>query len=239
MLLQATLNGPFTKADHPGIPESVEELVEDAVACVAAGARAFHIHPRDTDGSERLDSQVVDHVVSNVKAACGVPVAVTTGEWIEPDLKRRSEFIRRWRSPDYTSVNLSEAGSVDIMRVCLEAGIGIEAGICTVEDAEKLVESGLGPRLTRIMIEPVEVPVADAIALVDDIHSVIDLHGLTAPRLQHGDGEATWVLLADAVRRGIDTRIGLEDTFYDPDGTLTSGNSALVRAAVQLGAGSV
>jgi uncharacterized protein (DUF849 family) len=172
-----------------------------------------------------------------VKAACGEAVGVTTGEWIEPDLKRRVDLIRRWRTPDYTSVNLSEPGFVDVMRACLEAGIGIEAGVCTVEDAERLVDCGLGPRLTRIMIEPVEVPAADAVALVDAIHAVLDLHDLSAPRLQHGDGEATWVLLTDAVRRGIDTRIGLEDTFYDPDGTLTVGNSALVRAAVQLGAG--
>ena len=47
------------------------------------------------------------------------------------------------------------------------------------------------------------------------------------------------MLLSDAVRRGIDTRIGLEDTLYDPDGTLTAGNSALVAAAVLLGAGGV
>lgn len=39
MLLQATLNGEFTKAHHPAIPESVDELVTDALACVAAGAR--------------------------------------------------------------------------------------------------------------------------------------------------------------------------------------------------------
>jgi hypothetical protein len=33
-----------------------------------------------------------------------------------------------------------------------------------------------------------------------------------APLLQHGDGAATWPLLEDAVRQGLDTRIGLEDT---------------------------
>jgi uncharacterized protein (DUF849 family) len=239
MLLQATLNGPYTKADHPHVPELMEELARDAVNCVSAGARAFHIHPRDADRRERLDPDVVNHVVSTVKAACGMPVGVTTGEWIEPDVTRRCDFIRRWHAPDYTSVNLSEPGSVEVMRACLEVGIGIEAGVCTVEDAEKLVESELGPRVTRIMIEPVDVPAGDAVALVDAIHSVLDLHGLVAPRLQHGDGEATWVLLTDAVRRGIDTRIGLEDTFYEPDGTLTAGNSALVAAAVVLGAGGV
>jgi uncharacterized protein (DUF849 family) len=237
MLLQAALNGPYTKAHHPAVPESAEELARDARDCVAACARAFHLHPRDADGRERLRADVVDSVVVAVKAACGVPVGVTTGEWIEPDIQRRVELIRSWRTPDYTSVNLSEPGSIEIMRACLEAGVGIEAGLVSVEDARKLAASGLGSRLTRVMIEPVEVPAADAVALVGDIHAVLDRHGLTAPRLQHGDGEATWVLLADAVRRGIDTRIGLEDTRYQPDGTLTAGNAALVRAAVQLGAG--
>jgi hypothetical protein len=43
-----------------------------------------------------------------------------------------------------------------------------------------------------------------------------DRLGLEASRLQHGDGDATWVLLSDAIRRGIATRIGLEDTLYEP-----------------------
>ena len=46
------------------------------------------------------------------------------------------------------------------------------------------------------------------------------------------------MLLRDAIRRGIDTRIGLEDTDAGPDGVRTAGNEALVRAARELGAGS-
>jgi uncharacterized protein (DUF849 family) len=37
--------------------------------------------------------------------------------------------------------------------------------------------------------------------------------------------------------QGIDTRIGLEDTLHQPNGDLTEGNEALVRAARELGAG--
>lgn len=237
MLLQATLNGPYTKADHPAIPVLAEELARDAVACVDEGARAIHLHPRDADGREQLHADVADQVVAVVKAACGVPIGVTTGAWIEPDVDRRVALVRSWQLPDFTSVNLSEPGSIKVMKACLEAGVGIEAGVWTVEDAEALAASGLGARVTRIMIEPVDVPAADAVALIDEIHAALDKHQLVAPRLQHGDGEATWVLLADAVRRGIDTRIGLEDTMHEPDGALTSGNPALVRAARQLGAG--
>src|SRR5471030_1466683 len=126
MLLQATLNGPYTKADHPAIPVLAEELARDAAACVAEGAGAIHLHPRDADGREQLHANVVDHLVAIVKAACGVPVGVTTGAWIEPDVDRRVELIRSWHLPDYTSVNLSEPGSIEIMKACLEAGIGIE-----------------------------------------------------------------------------------------------------------------
>jgi uncharacterized protein (DUF849 family) len=244
VLLQAALNGPYTKSEHPALPVSVDELARDAAACVAAGVRAIHLHPRDAEGRERLDAEVVDEVVMEVREVCGVPVGVTTGAWIEPDLMRRLELVRAWRAPDYTSVNLSEPGATEIMRVLIQSGIGIEAGVWTVEDAERLAASGLGGGVTRILVEPGELQLldsrdktADALRLVEDIHRALDRFDLSAPRLQHGDGEITWVLLEDAIRRGLDTRIGLEDTLYEPNGERTGGNEALARAARELGAG--
>jgi uncharacterized protein (DUF849 family) len=237
VLLQAALNGPFGKGDHPAMPVSIEELARDAAACVAAGAGAIHLHPRAADGAERLDADVIDAVVAAVRATCGVPVGVSTGAWIEPDLGRRLELIGRWSEPDYTSVNLSEDGAAEVMRAVLAVGVGIEAGISTVEDVERLAASGLGDRLTRILIEPVDAGASHAVEVVEEIHGALERLALSAPRLQHGDGEATWILLEDAVRRGLDTRIGLEDTVDGPDGVRAAGNEALVRAARRLGAG--
>ena len=241
MLLQAALNGPFLKTDHAAMPVSVEELICDAVACVAAGARAMHLHPRDRAGHERLDAEVVDEVVIKVRTACGVPVGVSTGAWIEPDFQHRLALIRAWRAPDYASVNLSEPGATQIMQILIAGGIGIEAGVWTVQDAERLGASGLGQQVTRILVEPGEEQVGDsaaaALKLVEDIHTTLDRFDLTVPRLQHGDGKVTWVLLTDAIRRGVDTRVGLEDTLYEPDGERTTGNAALVNAARAFGAG--
>ena len=123
------------------------------------------------------------------------------------------------------------------MRSLLDAGVGIEAGVWTVQDAQRLASSGLSERVTRVLVEPVEVAAGDAVAVVAEIHAALDALGVSAPRLQHGDGEATWVLIADAVARGADTRVGLEDTLLEPDGGRTAGNAALVRAARRLGAG--
>ena len=237
VLLQAALNGPFGKDVHPALPVSAAELARDAAACVAAGAHAIHLHPRDADGAERLEAHVIDAVVAAVRDAAGVPVGVSAGAWIEPDLERRVELIAGWSAPDYASVNLSEDGADDVMRALLGAGVGIEAGVWSVEDAERLGGCGLGDRLTTILVEPVDVAAGEAVAIVDEIHAALDGLGLTAPRLQHGDGEATWTLLRDAVRRGVDTRIGFEDTVDGPDGSRAEANAALVRAARDLGAG--
>jgi uncharacterized protein (DUF849 family) len=130
------------------------------------------------------------------------------------------------------------------MEVLLEMGLGVEAGVWTVEDAERLAASGLGARVTRILVEPGELqlegirdPTAHVLELVDAIHRALDRYDLAAPRLQHGDGRVAWVLLRDAIRRGLDTRIGLEDTLVGPDGERAAADEALVRAARELGAG--
>jgi uncharacterized protein (DUF849 family) len=237
MLLQAALNGARTKADHPAMPVLPDELAQDAAKCVARGAGSIHLHPRDADGRERLDPDVIDPVVRLVRAACGLPICVSTGAWIEPDIERRVEQIRKWREPDLATVNVCEEGADDVIAALLEAGVEIEAGISYVEDVGRLVAFGVADRVTRILVEPVDLTAEEAEEVVDEIHRSLDSHALVAPRLQHGDGEATWVLVADAVRRGIDTRIGFEDTLFMPDGRLAASNAELVRAAGELGGG--
>ena len=222
MLLQAALNGPFTKDEHPAMPVTAQELAADARACVEAGAGAIHLHPRNRHGEETLDPDTINATVSEVRAACGVPVGVSTGAWIEPDHELKLEYIGAWTEPDYASVNVSEDGWQEVFRALRQRGIGVEAGVWSVADAQKLSESGLAGDLTRILIEPVEADPAGAIELVTAIRN--EVHG---PILQHGDGAATWILIEDAIRNGLDTRVGLEDTQEAP-------NAELVRRAMSL-----
>ena len=74
VLLQACLNGARGVDEHPALPVTGAELAADASACVRAGAGAIHCHPRDADGQESLHVDVIDAVVREVRAACGVPV---------------------------------------------------------------------------------------------------------------------------------------------------------------------
>lgn len=138
-VLQAALNGNRAPGSHRALPVMPPELVADGVSCVRVGAAALHIHPRSSSsGLETLDPAAVDETVAGVRAATGVPIGVSTGAWIEPDPTRRADLVSAWREPDMASVNLSEDGAELVAQALLEAGIGVEAGIWSVEDAERL-----------------------------------------------------------------------------------------------------
>ena len=234
MLLKACLNGARSADQHPALPITVDAMVADAAACVAAGAGAIHLHPRDADGRESLAADVVDDTVRRVRAACGVPVGVATGAWVEPDPERRAALVGAWTAPGFASVNLSEPGAEAVMRALLDRGlVGIEAGVWSVADAERLAATGLAGALTRVLVEVIDVPREAAPGAARAIDAALDRLGVTAPRLHHGEEEATWPVLEQAVALGRDTRVGLEDTLLLPDGSPAAGNAELVALACQ------
>jgi 3-keto-5-aminohexanoate cleavage enzyme len=47
VIVEAALNGGRTKAENPHVPKSTEELIADALACLAAGASVIHTHAPD------------------------------------------------------------------------------------------------------------------------------------------------------------------------------------------------
>ena len=238
MLLKACLNGARDVAEHPALPVRPEQLAADAVACVQLGAGAIHLHPRDGGGAETLAAGIVDATVRAVREACAVPVGVATGAWVEADPERRVALVREWTEPAFASVNLSEAGAVEVMRALLDGGrVGVEAGVWSVADAERLAASGLAGRVLRVLVEVIDVAAAEAPGYAAEMEAALDRLAIAAPRVVHGEGEAAWPVLRHAVALGRDTRIGLEDTLLRPDGTVADGNADLVGRARALGAG--
>jgi len=165
-------------------------------------------------------------------AAPGIGVGVTTGAWAQPDPERRRDQILAWRElPDFASVNWHEQGANDVARALLEQDIGVEAGLWSVDAIDAWLDSPLRDKHVRVLLE-----LADEMT-EDDVHEAADdmldrLRGRTElPVLLHGVGTSAWPAYHYAVRLGLDTRIGLEDTLELPDGTQARDNAALVRAA--------
>jgi uncharacterized protein (DUF849 family) len=232
MLLQAAINGARSPTEHAALPVHPDQLAAAAGACVAAGAGAVHFHVRAGDGTETLAAAEVARAVVAVRRACrGTPLGISTGAWIEPDPDRRLALVRRWHLlPDYASVNFDESGAVEIAEELLELGVAVEAGLSGVAAAESLVRAGLEDRCLRVLLEPQQQEPAAALETVTFIERTLGARAKT-PRLLHGVDPTAWPLLREAVRRGYDIRIGLEDTLRLPDGEIAGDNLELIRAA--------
>ncbi len=234
MIVQACLNGARPAGFHPALPLTAEELARDAAACVAVGAAELHMHPRGPDGRESLRPAVIDAAVLAVRRACpGTLIGVSTGNWIEGDGDRTLGCIGGWwELPDYASVNVSEPGAPGVMERLWRLGVGVEVGLASVADAERLVALGLGARALRMLIEIGEQDEAAALGVSDGILAVLAQAGVRRPVLLHGQDALVWRFVALAARGRFSTRVGLEDGCLMADGTVAVGNAALVAGAV-------
>lgn len=235
MLLKAALNGARTPAEHPALPMTPEQLAAAGAAAVRAGAGAIHLHVRNTNGAESLAARPVAETLRAVRAACGVPLGISTGAWIEPDPARRLATVRGWHTlPDFASVNFHENGAAAVAEALLDRGVGVEAGIESVAAARAFVAGGLARRCLRVLLEPPEADLKAARATVMLIEQLLEGVDLRLPRLLHGTGPTAWPLLALAGERGYDARIGLEDTLELPDGRRAADNAELVATATAI-----
>ncbi|TDH35903.1 3-keto-5-aminohexanoate cleavage protein [Pseudohoeflea suaedae] len=234
MIVQACLNGARTAGYHPALPLTPEAIARDAAICVATGANELHIHPRGPDLAESLGA--INATIPSVRAACpGTLVGVSTGAWIEKDAARTRDLISGWSElPDYASVNLSEPDAPAVMDILDRIGVGIEAGIATVEGAERFVSLARQRPALRILIEINEQNPPDALALAEEISAVLARSQVNRPILLHGFDATIWDLVRMARRCNWSTRIGLEDGKHMPDGSQASGNRALVAAAIAI-----
>ncbi|HXH21760.1 MAG TPA: 3-keto-5-aminohexanoate cleavage protein [Dehalococcoidia bacterium] len=234
VLVKACLNGARPAGSHPALPVTPEQLAAAARAAQAAGAGAVHIHPRDPSGRESLAAADVGAALRAVRAACpGLPVGVTTGAWIVSDAGLRRDLVSAWTEmPDFASVNWREEGAEDLAGLLLERGVGVEAGLFTLEDAFAFRSSPIAPACLRALVEVRRVEEQEPIALAAAMDAALVDLGIDV--LHHGFGQDTWGVLEAALRLGRDIRIGLEDTFTLPDGATAPDNAALVRAACDL-----
>jgi uncharacterized protein (DUF849 family) len=234
MIVQACINGARPRDFHPRLPLDAQTMASDAAACVAAGAAELHIHPRSIDGRESLAA--VNATVLAVRQACpGTLVGVSTGAWIENDVERTRTAIGGWRElPDYASVNLSEVDAPGVMELLRNRGVGIEAGLATVTDAERFVGLADHSRVLRILIE---IDIHGLPAALDEAHgiaAVLERAGVRRPVLLHGVDATVWPFVELAHRKRWSTRVGLEDGKTLADGRTARDNAEIVAAAVAI-----
>lgn len=229
--MQCALNGDYGPEDHPGVPMTLGELVADAVACRDAGAGSVHLHPRrSADGLQSLDPATHDPVVAAIRAAApGLEISCSTQQEIDlGDAPDRIAAVAAWaHPPDVVSLNLSEQGAVELGEALIERGIGIEAGVFTLDDADALLAAPWAGAIHRVLVEVIFEHEDDAaVRLAHEID--VRVAALGRPRIWHGDARANWAVVDAGLAAGVGVRVGLEDTLIGRDGGAAPGNAAQV-----------
>jgi uncharacterized protein (DUF849 family) len=236
MIVQACINGARPADFHPTLPLDADAMARNGAASIAAGAAELHVHARGSDQRESLSPAAMDPTITALRHACpGTLIGVSTGAWIENDDTSTLVAIAGWRElPDYASVNLSETAAPIVMESLRQRGIGIEAGLASIADAERLVSLDHGGRVLRVLVEISEQALDEALAVADGIEQVLARAGIRRSILLHGENATVWPFVERAAARKLSTRVGLEDGKALPDASVAAGNAALVAAAVAI-----
>ena len=71
VLAVAPNGGRKTKADHPALPMTADELARDAAECLERGASMIHLHVRDAEGRHCLDPDAYRAAIARICEAVG------------------------------------------------------------------------------------------------------------------------------------------------------------------------
>ncbi|WP_442813246.1 3-keto-5-aminohexanoate cleavage protein [Streptomyces sp. NBC_01244] len=144
------MNGSRGAADGPAVPMSPGDLVDAALAAVAAGAREVLVHPRTPCGRESLSPRVVGPLLEALRDAGlgggglrgggrvpggpgpggGVAVSVAVSPGAEPDHAGRLARVRSWTVlPDRAVVRFAEPGARELAEALLERGPAVDAEV--------------------------------------------------------------------------------------------------------------
>lgn len=112
--VEVALNGAWTRGPQPHIPVTAAEIVEDAVACVKAGAAVIHAHTLDPDtGRQNMDPDNCQAFIEGIRERVDAIVYPTAVAIPMPE---------NWEQRYATTVELAKRG-------CLEWGV-LDPGSC-------------------------------------------------------------------------------------------------------------
>ena len=104
LITVAPTGAESTKADVPALPTTLDELVETAVRCEAAGAAMIHLHIRDADHRPTLDGGRLREAVDAVRASTSLIVQLSTGGSVHDPLEDRLKVLDA--EPDSCSLTM-------------------------------------------------------------------------------------------------------------------------------------
>jgi uncharacterized protein (DUF849 family) len=257
VIVSCALTGVLAnRAQCPAIPYTPVEIAEEARRAWEAGAHVVHIHAREDDGSPSWRPEVFAAIRDEVAARCPVILNFSTGS-LDDDTSQQERMLSEVR-PHVAALNMGTMNYAKyserrkdfvfdlifpnpfskikrLLAAMNAAGVkpelecfdtGHTASIAPLMDMGLLrgpleisfimgVLGGLPTSVEALQLQAMQVPAGSTWQVI-------------------GIGRIQWRMVAAALVLGGNVRVGLEDNFYLPDGTMASSNGELVARAVRL-----
>ena len=248
LITVAPTGAESTREQVPALPITLDQLVETAVRCEAAGAGMVHVHIRDDEGLPTLDPGRLADTVSALREATSMLVQLSTGGSVHDPYDARLAVLDA--APDSCSLTLGTVNFGDDVFmnpwpfVCelyertQAAGVVPEFELFDlgqVAALHRLLERfGLpyGGRVhcDLVMGVPGGMP-GNAATLVAAVQALPDV---TTSWSATGIGRSTLPVALAALSCGGHLRVGMEDTVTLSRGVPVEHNAQLVKRAASL-----
>lgn len=257
VIVSAALTGVLAdRRQCPAVPYTPVEIAEEARRVYEAGATVAHIHAREDDGTPTFRPEVFASIKAEVKARCPIVINFSTGT-LDDDTTLQERVIRE-SQPDVAALNMgtmnyakyserrkefvfdlifpnSFSKIIRLLRAMNEAGVHPE-----LECFDAGHTNSIGPLLDMGLLKP-PLEFSFILGVLGGLPVSVEALQLQAAQVPHGSiwqvigiGRIQWRMIGAALVLGGNIRVGLEDNFYLPDGTMAASNGALVERAVRL-----
>lgn len=246
ILANAPNGASRTKADHPALPMTADEIGETAARILDAGAAMIHVHVRDAQGRHLLDAAAYRDATAAIRQRVGrkLVVQVTTeagGRYHPPE----QMAVIRALKPEAVSVALRELFAEQALEREAAAFLGwlraertmLQMILYSADEVHRyaaLKARGVIPAgndvplfvLGRYTAGQVSTP-----ADLDPFLAAADAIGLADPWSMCAFGRHENACAAYTAGKGGHVRVGFENNLVLPDGATAPDNAALVRLA--------
>jgi uncharacterized protein (DUF849 family) len=260
VILTCAISGALANRDQcPAIPYTPQEYAAEARRIVDEGGVHIHIHARRPDGTPSYEAEDFRAITEAIRAEVGDAAIInfSTGALGVP-VAKRIEYLRAC-PPDVAALNMGSmnyakystrrkqfvfkavfANPFDEIIELLEAMR--ELGIKPEHECFDLGHVGsLWPLIDMGVLEP-PLHVDFVMGVIGGVPPTARNVAAMAENLPEGNhhwgvigiGRVQWMLLATALTLGGSVRVGVEDNFYLPDGTMAGSNGELVAKARQM-----
>ncbi len=249
LITVAPTGAETTKADCPQLPTTLDELVETAVACQAAGAAMIHVHIRDGEHRPTLDFGRLTATVEALRESTSLVVQLSSGGSVHDPLSDRLRVLDA--QPDSCSLTMGTTNFGDDVFmnpwpfVCELYQLSQEREI--VPEFE-LFDLGQVHALTRLL-DKFGLPYGGKVhcdlvmgvpggmnGTTDALVAAVGaLPAATTSWSATGIGRSTLAVMFASLSKGGHLRVGMEDVLTLARGVPVESNAQLVERAVEAG----